>query len=62
VTEDALTKLKAARTEQCRLYHARALVQSRFDAGEYPMISVLSADLKEAMARALLNELKEEGK
>lgn len=58
---DLLHALKAARTDTCRLHHARALVRGRFEAGLYPMIAVLSADILEYMAKALCDEAGKEG-
>ncbi len=49
--------LKAARTEECALFHARRLVQMRFQRGDYSgVLQALSADVLEGMARALVNE------
>jgi hypothetical protein len=55
---DALTKLKAARTEQCRLYHARAIVAEREAAGVYAAVvqGELGADMREALALALVRD------
>jgi hypothetical protein len=47
--------MKAARTVECRLFHARRLVQLRFERGDYSgVLQVMGADLLEAMARALV--------
>jgi hypothetical protein len=56
---DTATKLAAASTRECRLYWARILVDERFAAGAYPVLQVLTADVREAMAMALVRELEQ---
>jgi hypothetical protein len=56
MTSDTATKLAAASTRECRLYWARILVDERFAAGAYPVLQVLTADVREAMALALVRE------
>jgi hypothetical protein len=56
------TKLRAARTLGCKLWLCRQEVQQRFDQGLYKdVIQVLDEPTKEAMARALLKQVTEEG-
>jgi hypothetical protein len=55
---DAIPKLKAARTEQCRLYHARVIVAEREAAGVYAAViqGEIGADMREALALALVRD------
>ena len=57
---DLMLCLRQARTSACRLAWARRIVQCRFERGDYSMLQELTADIREAMARALVMEVKEE--
>lgn len=54
----ALLSLKAACTEDCRMYHAREVVRLKEQRGDYMAViqGPLSADMRELMALALCKE------
>ena len=55
---DLLAALKSARTDKCRMYLARRVVQARFERGDYEILGELGVEIREAMARKLVEELK----
>jgi hypothetical protein len=56
--EDADLRMRASLTQGCALSWARRLVDARFARGDYSMIQALTADMREGMARALVNDLR----
>jgi hypothetical protein len=54
---DLPTHLASARTEACQLYWARRLVDARWANGDYPMLQVMSYEVREWMAEKLVEEI-----
>jgi hypothetical protein len=57
---DAETRMRFCATDSAALSWARQLVDARFTRGDYPMLQTMTADVREAMARALVKEMRGE--
>lgn len=55
--DDLLQSLRSAQSQDCQLSIARRVVQARFERGDYEMLGELGADIREAMAHKLVEEI-----
>jgi hypothetical protein len=53
---DATMKAHAAKTQGCRMFHARACIRLRIERGDFNMLAVIDEALIEGLAVALLRE------